>query len=154
MLNLLLSNLLIILKVVYPGCYSLYTFNIHLLLHMPKAVEDFGGLWASSTFPFEYFNGVLTRFIKGTRSVSQQICCSFLCLRHISHLSSKIFSCNDCSQAAKELYDSMLGKYFSHNSYLFFATLRLFGVPENYSLSLVEKITIQEYLQTNVKSTA
>lgn len=143
------------IAVVYSGCYSLYTFNIHLLFHMPKAAEDFGGLWASSTFPFEHFNGVLTKLIKGTRSVPQQICRSFLRLRHVSHLSSKIFSCNDCSQPGKELYESMLWKYYSsHNSYLFSNTLRLFGAPENYSLPLVEKITIQEYLQINVKSIA
>lgn len=141
------------IEVVYPDCHSLYTFNTHLLLHMPKAVEDFGGLWASSTFPFEHFNGVLTRLIKGTCSVPQQICNSFLRLRYISHLSSKIFSYNDCSQTGKKLYESMLWKYYSsHNSYLFSNTLRLFGAPQNYSLSLVEKIIIEEYLQVNVKS--
>lgn len=93
------------ITLVYPGSYSLYTFNTHLLLHMPKAIKDFGGLWASSTFPFEHFNGVLTQLIKGTRSVPQQICRSFLRLRHVSHLSSQIFSRNNCSQPGKELYE-------------------------------------------------
>ena len=45
--------------IVYPDCYSLYTFNTHLLLHMPKVVKDFGGLWVSFTFSFEHFNEVI-----------------------------------------------------------------------------------------------
>ncbi|EFN86783.1 hypothetical protein EAI_00701, partial [Harpegnathos saltator] len=61
----------------YPNCSMLYTFNIHVMLHIPKAVKDFGGLWASSTFPYEHFNGVLATFIKDTRRVPQQICTSY-----------------------------------------------------------------------------
>lgn len=35
------------------------SFNIHLLLHLPRAVQQTGPLWASSCFPFEGYNGDL-----------------------------------------------------------------------------------------------
>lgn len=68
-----------------------YTFNVHLMLHIPKAVKDFGGLWTSSTFPYEHFNGVLTKFIKGTRSVPHQICRSYFRLRQLSCMKNEVF---------------------------------------------------------------
>lgn len=49
------------------------TMNIHLLLHTVHIVKSLGPLWCYSTFCFETYNGVLRRFVKGTRDVLSQI---------------------------------------------------------------------------------
>ena len=38
------------------------SFNVHLLMHLAASVRNWGPLWATSTFPFESFNGTLLRF--------------------------------------------------------------------------------------------
>lgn len=141
--------------VVYPHCNFLYTFNVHLLLHVPKAMSNFDGLWASSTFPYEHFNGVLTKFIKGSQSVPQQICRSYLRLQNVSNMSARIFNYENCFQNGKKLYKSMLSKYCSsQNSFAYSEELRLFGVPKNYVLSLAEKVSIQQLLGCNIQNSA
>jgi len=142
------------IKVLYPNCRSLYTFNTHLLLHFPRAVQNFGGLWSSSTFPFEHFNGVLTRLINGTRSVPMQVCRSFVRLRQVSQLSATVFSHENSSDVGKSLYNSMLSKYTSSYSHLYCDGLRLFGSPVMYTLSLVEKVWVERLLGRRVDCTA
>ena len=142
------------IKVLYPNCRSLYTFNTHLLLHFPKSVENFGGLWSSSTSPFEHFNGVLTRLIKGTQCVPMQVCRSFMRLRRISQLSSVVFSQENSSDVGKSLYNSMLAKYTSIHRHLYSDGLRLFGSPERYTLSLVEKVSVEKLLGRPIEMTA
>ena len=34
-------------------------FNVHILLHIPQAMQNFVAFWAWSTFPYELYNGVL-----------------------------------------------------------------------------------------------
>ena len=41
------------------------SFSVHLLMHMAESVRNWGPLWATSTFPFESFNGTLLRFFNG-----------------------------------------------------------------------------------------
>jgi len=45
-----------------------YKFNCHLMLHIPESVRRFGALWASSTFPFEHYNGVLSKMFQSSHS--------------------------------------------------------------------------------------
>lgn len=49
------------------------SFNAHLLIHVAASVRNWGPLWATSTFPFESFNGTLLRFFSGTTHVPTQI---------------------------------------------------------------------------------
>ena len=142
------------IKVLYPNCRSLYTFNTHLLLHFPKAVQNYGSLWSSSTFPFEHFNGVLTRLINGTQSVPMQVCRSFVRLRQVSQVSASVFSHESSSDVGKSLYYSMLSKYTSSQSHLYYNGLRLFGSPEMYTLSLVEKVSVERLLGRRVEGKA
>lgn len=60
------------------NCVPLYgapaaTYNMHLLLHLPKSVEMLGPLWSSSTFPFESKNGSVLKLITAARYVPHQI---------------------------------------------------------------------------------
>ncbi|KAE8747531.1 hypothetical protein FOCC_FOCC005692 [Frankliniella occidentalis] len=47
--------------------------NLHLLLHLPKNVEKFGPLWTTTCFPYESLNGVLKKFVTGTRYADLQV---------------------------------------------------------------------------------
>lgn len=49
------------------------TMNIHLLLHMVQCVIDVGPLWTQSMFALEANNGVLAKYVTGTRKVLHQI---------------------------------------------------------------------------------
>ncbi|OXU32000.1 hypothetical protein TSAR_013768, partial [Trichomalopsis sarcophagae] len=57
-------------------------FNVHLLLHIPRFVKNYGALWAWSAFPFENFNGVIKKVFHGTQYVPQQVVKTFQRLRY------------------------------------------------------------------------
>lgn len=48
-------------------------YNVHLILHLAKCVEDCGPLWAFSNFSFKSNNGYLSKHVKGTTDVEYQI---------------------------------------------------------------------------------
>lgn len=62
------------------------SFSVHLLIHLAASVHNRGGgpLWATSTFPFESFNGIWLKFFNGTTHVSAQIVKRFLRWRGLS----------------------------------------------------------------------
>lgn len=84
-------------------------FNIHLLLHTADNVKQFGALWAWSAFPFEHYNGILTKMFHNSQSVPQQICKSYLRLQNIKN--STVFLQQNCSVSGKSLFNKMLGDY-------------------------------------------
>ena len=45
-------------------------YNIHILLHLPDAVKDWGPLWTTSTFLYEGFNQKILGMFRGTNLVS------------------------------------------------------------------------------------
>ena len=49
------------------------TMNVHLLQHLPELVERSGTVWAYSCFWYESLNGILKRFVHGTRYVDSQV---------------------------------------------------------------------------------
>jgi hypothetical protein len=49
------------------------TFNVHTQLHLKKAVENCGPLFAFSTFPFENKYGHLVKMIHGTTDIIKQL---------------------------------------------------------------------------------
>ncbi|XP_040356372.1 uncharacterized protein LOC121046324 [Ixodes scapularis] len=49
------------------------TYNIHLLLHLPKCVVQFGPLWAHSCFSFESNIGKLLKLVTSSNGVPIQI---------------------------------------------------------------------------------
>lgn len=50
-----------------------YTYNIHQLLHLTLCVKRWGPLGAVSAFPFQNYNGFLSRIIHGTNHLGQEI---------------------------------------------------------------------------------
>lgn len=52
---------------------SSMTYNVHLMGHISKCVLDCGPLWCYSNFCFENNNGVLMKYVKGTKDVEKQI---------------------------------------------------------------------------------
>ncbi|EFN72341.1 hypothetical protein EAG_12648, partial [Camponotus floridanus] len=56
---------------------ELMKFNVHLLLHIPNSVKDFGALWAWSAFPYESYNSVLRNMLHSSQIILQQICKSY-----------------------------------------------------------------------------
>lgn len=52
---------------------ELMKFNVHLLLHIPNSVKDFGALWAWSAFPYESYNSVLRNMLHSSQTNLQII---------------------------------------------------------------------------------
>lgn len=50
------------------------TCNVHQLLHLGPFVRNLGPLFASSCAPFETMNGVLKKYVHGTRYADLQVC--------------------------------------------------------------------------------
>ncbi|XP_062551229.1 uncharacterized protein LOC134216332 isoform X2 [Armigeres subalbatus] len=48
-------------------------YNVHLLLHIPLCVRNYGPLWTFSLFNFEDMNGVLKKYVKGPKDPILQI---------------------------------------------------------------------------------
>ena len=53
----------------YEQLYGLrhMSFNVHLLRHLPKVVEELGPLWITTCFMFEDLNGSLKHLVHGTQ---------------------------------------------------------------------------------------
>lgn len=49
------------------------SFNVHLCLHLPESVSNWGPLWAHSGYIFESFNGEILKMFHGTQYVPLQI---------------------------------------------------------------------------------
>ncbi len=49
------------------------SFNVHLCLHLPESVRNWGPLWAHSGYIFESFNGDILKMFHGTQCVPLQI---------------------------------------------------------------------------------
>ena len=78
-----ISNAEISLKMFVTGVKEIHgiqelSYNVHLLLHMSKAVLSWGPLWAHSCFIFESSLGQLKKFHHGTKSIPTQILSSYL----------------------------------------------------------------------------
>lgn len=48
-------------------------YNVHLLLHIPLCVRNYGPMWTFSLFNFEDINGVLKKYVKGPKEPIVQI---------------------------------------------------------------------------------
>lgn len=49
------------------------SFNVHLCLHLPESVRNWGPLWAHSGYIFESYNGEILKMFHGTQCVPLQI---------------------------------------------------------------------------------
>lgn len=128
-------------------------FNVHLLLHIPKAVKFFGALWAWSAFPFESYNRILRDMIYNSQSVLHQVCKSYLRLQSIKY--NNVFQKQNCSAVGKQLFDNYLGKFRTTRSCLLYGdNLRIFGRGKSIKLNIVQKLTVHAVLRENVVENA
>ena len=80
------------------------SFNLHLLTHLVKSVEQWGPLWASSTFVFEDASGQLLRWFHGSNAVSHQIFKSYIASTHLHPLPDDMFGHQVTKQFASCLH--------------------------------------------------
>lgn len=126
-----------------------YKFNVHLLLHIPQFVNQFGALWAISTFPYEHYNGILRKMFRNSQAVPEQICKLYMRSKRVGSLCSEMFSKPDCFQKAKLLYNKMSGIY--HIKTLEYEShYKIFGKPVRRMLTLVEQTCIEALLHENI----
>lgn len=65
--------------------------NTHLVQHLVHSVRNHGPLWTHSAFHFEDFNGVITKFVKGTTDVLLQVSSKYLLLKKLQLNTSNDF---------------------------------------------------------------
>jgi len=127
-------------------------YNTHLLLHIPKSVKDYGALWTWSAFPFEGYNYVLRKMLFSSQFVLGQICKSYLRLQKIKY--TDIFKKPNCNTEGRKLFHNMVninkcryGQWQNDNN----TSLRLFGLENTITLSLVEKLSIVALIGDNIE---
>ncbi|XP_029162383.1 uncharacterized protein LOC114933966 isoform X1 [Nylanderia fulva] len=127
-------------------------YNIHLMLHIPKAVKQFGALWAWSTFPYEDFNHTIQSLFNGTQYIPEQICKFYSRIRYVKQ--SSVFDQPNCSKKGKDLFDSIIKECRIKRCMEYGNSLRAFGSAIIIELSLIEKITVEQFLGESVKNKA
>lgn len=131
-----------------------YKFNVHLMLYIPDSVMKFGALWASSTFPFEHYNSVLSNMFRNSQAVPEQICKSYLRLKSAEKLSWKVFSHRNCPKDVKILHEKICGKYRLEHCIEYGSHLRSCDTPKQIQLPLIIKTAIEVYLQKTIVNEA
>lgn len=112
------------------------SFNMHLLLHMPRYVKDWGSPWASSAFMYEHGNGVLVRLFNGTQSVVDQIFRAYELTCYLQRVGPRIFNENSFEPAVK-LFGKLMGDEYCvqkcsrelNNNLVIFGRAELFTAP-------------------------
>ncbi|XP_043270733.1 uncharacterized protein [Venturia canescens] len=145
-------------KFVYliPELYGLEyaKFNMHLLLHIPASVKKFGALWATSTFPYEKYNGTLKKLFKNTQAIPEQICKSYRRLWSTNELSSSIFSNNACPENIKKFYEKLVGYLKIKKCMSIGSDLRIFGAPKIIILTLIQQTSVERLLRVSIENKA
>lgn len=118
-------------------------YNVHLLLHIPVAVKNYGGLWAWSAFPFESYNGVVKKLFHGTQCISEQIVKIYSRLRYIKN-NSHVFEKENCSIGAKRTFIKIMNQIRVKNCIEYEDNLRIFGKPRKINFTLTEKVAVEE----------
>lgn len=132
---------------------QLMKFNIHLLLHIPKSVKQFGGLWAVSCFPYEHYNGTLGKMFRSSQAVPQQICKFYLRLQSLKEKGAEVFSSNNNALFAKSLYETLtFRKLTSNNCIAYGEHIRLFGKPDYITLTLTQKVAVENFLKEEIQN--
>ena len=98
-------------------------------MHMAESVRNWGSLWATSTFPFESFNGTLLRFFNGTTHVRTQIVKRLLRWKSLSKKAEKMMASGN--KNVRQLFDNPQGiSSHSKRSVEFPGQVRGFGCPK------------------------
>jgi hypothetical protein len=90
----------VLLKMFVKGVENLYglnhcSYNVHQLVHLPRSVERWGPLWATSAFVFETGNGSLLNLVHGTQNVGMQLVNTIQLINGLNLLDKKMPSTFD-----------------------------------------------------------
>ncbi|XP_076844425.1 uncharacterized protein LOC143489348 [Brachyhypopomus gauderio] len=121
------------------------TFNVHLLMHLTQSVRNWGPLWATSTFSFESFNGVLLKFFNGTTHVPLQIVKRFMRWRSIPKRAKTCMSNgnDNVQQLFCEIQSSKKAREPARSKHLN-GDVRVFGKPSaQASISVIDRIAVE-----------
>ncbi len=104
------------------------TYNVHLLLHLPYFVNQYGPLQYVSMFSFENYNQTFLKYITGTQYVSHQIAKRYLQDLVQNYNSSSQNPNSEYSQFLKTLKcnGSNINKYYISSSGVLYNKCKLF----------------------------
>jgi Transposase family tnp2 len=124
------------------------TFNLHMLLHVPNSVENWGALWGSSTFIYEHFNGVLLNLFSGTQHISNQIFRNYNRVKKMNRVINST-GYQNWHPMAEKLLKNLAGKYLSVRA-LKINSLVVFGAARHVALSVFEEIALETLFTDNL----
>lgn len=126
------------------------SFNMRLLLHMPRYVKDWGAPWASSAFTYEHGNGLIVRLYNSTQNVIDQIFRSYELSCYIEQTASSIFNERSFESSAqlfgKLVYNDRDIKKCTHEN----QNLIVLGIAESYTPSPETVVRIENCLDPNL----
>ncbi len=133
------------------------TYCIHMLTHLSQSVQDWGCLWASSTFIPEWFNGDLQNLCNGTQAVVQQTGFNFLLRNAVREEVVNLLK--DERQEVPKLVVSLFQKLLClpkssydrykepESKYLIDSQISFLGNPEKRNLNVEEDVAISNLFQ-------
>lgn len=128
--------------------------NMHLLLHMPRYVKDWGALWCSSAFMYEHNNGILNKLFEGTRSVMTQIMEAYNLIHFLKELKGpSAFGPNSYPRACK-LFKKLMGEFNYVQKHTKIDRTSLFGFPMLVQCDENTKVVIEIFLRQQIKTQA
>lgn len=83
------------------------TYNVHMLLHLGLCVKRWGPLWAWSAFPFESFNGFLSRIVHGSKHIGQELINNIIIAQGVQVLKNKV---TEYVLSQESIQDCIIGK--------------------------------------------
>ena len=127
----------------YQNLYGMrhMSFNVHLLRHLPKVVEELGPLWTTTCFMFEDLNGSLKHLAHGTQYAGVQVLSNFELLTRLPVIINE------------DLKPGKI-KTFRQKMCSRFSLLRLQSVSKNVSIvgSLMKNVSLFDNVQPVVSS--
>ncbi len=127
------------------------SFNVHLLMHLAASVRNWRPLWATSTFPFESFNGTLLKFFNGTMHVLDQVVKRFLRWRALSAKAGTTMA--NANENIRKLFDKLQNRSgLRQKSKKFQDNVRGFGCPKKGTTSVMQRMAIEDFTGDTVNS--
>lgn len=143
--RLALRKYVLTLEEVYETA-TVMKFNTHLLLHIPRSVQCYGGLWAWSTFSYEHYNGMLAKMFKSSQSAHLQICKNYVRLQGLKYDIMKLAENVHVPQLLLQAFENLGSKRTTRHIFRANRHLALMGLPEIGPLPVLELTRVEDLL--------
>lgn len=139
------------------------TYNLHLVTHLSQSSQDWGCLWASSTFLPEWFNGQLQDMVHGTQAPVEQMVSTLLIRSAVRdevitllkdplvHLPKSTVSQFKSLHHLPPSILSSHGLFMKHRKVMS-NNVSLLGQPSSKYLSVDERESIKKFIQQSASS--